>query len=125
MYQLYPYSLLATETKSFFVTGVGTLEHPKDLLGTCVFYISPTDCRSDFVSLSFAELETICEGDMQDISAQHLPRPLLVIKGTTPATVTLEWEWTLLPEQIAGSDIVYTVLILGSKFQSNINSNFW
>ncbi|XP_068713854.1 uncharacterized protein [Montipora foliosa] len=70
------------------------------------------------------ELETRYEGDMQDISAQRLPRPLLVIKGTTPATVTLEWEWTLLPEQIAGSDIVYTVLILGSKFQSNINSNF-
>lgn len=61
----------------------------------------------------------------QDGSEQLLPRPLLVIKGTTPTTVTLEWEWTLLSEQIAGADIVYSVLILGSKFHSNINSSFW
>lgn len=61
----------------------------------------------------------------QDESEQLLPKPLLVIKGTTPTAVTLEWEWTLLPEQIAGADIVYSVLILGSKFHGNINSSFW
>ncbi|KAJ7382965.1 hypothetical protein OS493_031741 [Desmophyllum pertusum] len=60
----------------------------------------------------------------QDESQQLLPRPLLVIKGTTPITVTLEWEWTLLAEHIAGADIVYSVLILGSKFHSDINSSF-
>lgn len=57
--------------------------------------------------------------------SEHLPRPLLVIKGTTPTAVTLEWEWTLQPKQIAGADIVYSVFSLGRKFHSDINSNFW
>ncbi|PFX18395.1 Titin [Stylophora pistillata] len=56
--------------------------------------------------------------------SKHLPRPLLVIKGTTPTTVTLEWEWNLLPGQIVGADIVYSVFALGRKFHSDINSNF-
>lgn len=60
-----------------------------------------------------------------DVSEQLLPRPLLVIKGTSSGTVTLEWEWALLPEQIGDWDIVYSVLVLGSKFQTNINSSFW
>ncbi|KAL9960972.1 hypothetical protein ACROYT_G034482 [Oculina patagonica] len=75
-------------------------------------------------NLSGAGLDTSHDDYPQDGSEQLLPRPLLVIKGTTPTTVTLEWEWTLLPEQIAGADIVFSVLILGSKFHSNINSSF-
>lgn len=71
------------------------------------------------------EIATSSAGESLQASQKPLPRPLLVVKGTTPTTVTLEWEWTLLPEQIAGSDIVYTVLVLGRKFQSNVNSNFW
>lgn len=63
--------------------------------------------------------------DLPQDGSEQLPRPLLVIKGTTPTTVTLEWEWSLLPEQIAGADILYSVLILGSKFHSNINSSLW
>ena len=77
------------------------------------------------LSLSVAELDASHKDIAQDRSEQPLPRPLLVIKGTTPTTLTLEWEWTLLPEQIADSDIVYSVLALGSKFHSNINSSFW
>ena len=63
--------------------------------------------------------------DLPQDGSEQLPRPLLVIKGTTPTTVTLEWEWSLLPEQIAGADVLYSVLILGSKFHSNINSSLW
>ena len=63
--------------------------------------------------------------DLPHDGSEQLPRPLLVIKGTTPTTVTLEWEWSLLPEQIAGADVLYSVLILGSKFHSNITSSLW
>ena len=63
--------------------------------------------------------------DLPQGGSEQLPRPLLVIKGTTPTTVTLEWEWSLLPERIAGADVLYSVLILGSKFHSNINSSLW
>lgn len=76
-------------------------------------------------NLSGARLDTSHDDYPEDGFEQLLPRPLLVIKGTTPTAVTLEWEWTLLPEQIAGADIVYSVLTLGSKFHSNVNSSFW
>ena len=70
-------------------------------------------------------MNVTCKDSIPEESTQLLPRPLLVIKGTTPTIVTLEWEWTLLPDQIAGADIVYSVLIIGTKFHGNIDSSFW
>ena len=79
---------------------------------------------TNVVSLPIAGMSVSYNDSVPEESEQLLPRPLLVIKGTTPTVVTLEWEWTLLPDQIAGADIVYSVLIIGSKFHSNIDSSF-
>ena len=80
---------------------------------------------TNVVPLPIAGMSVTCNDRVPKESEQLLPRPLLVIKGTTPTVVTLEWEWTLLPDQIAGADIVYSVLIIGSKFHSNVDSSFW
>ena len=100
-------------------------KHVVNSNSTMLCMVNSTYSLLIMVSMPTAGLDPSYDESIQDESEQLLPRPILVIKGTTPTTVTLEWEWTLLPEQIAGSDIVYSVLILGSKFHSNINSSFW